>query len=44
MKYESLTSYGIKVMVNVKVFINKTDVEVDTRAMTLDPQTYVPAR
>ena len=33
----SRTSYGLKVMTNVKVFVDATD--TDTRAMT-----YVPAR
>ena len=41
-KYESPTSYGIEVMANVKVFVHATD--ADTRAMTLAPRTYVPAR
>ena len=41
-KYESPTSYGLKVMTNVKVFA--TDVDADTRAMTLAPRTYIPAR
>ena len=43
-KYESPTSYGLKVMPNVKVFVHATHADEDTRAMTLAPQTYVPAR
>ena len=35
-------------MANVKVFVHATDadadVDADTRAMTLAPRTYVPAR
>ena len=40
MKYESPTSYGIEVMVNVKVFVHATN--GDAEAMTLVPQTYFP--
>ena len=44
MKYESPTSYGIKVMANVQVFFHATDTNADTNAesmaMTLLPQTY----
>ena len=40
MKYECPTSYALKVMTNVKVFVHATDadVDVDTRAMTLAPR------
>ena len=31
-------------MANVKVFVYATDADADTRAMTLAPRTYVPAR
>ena len=44
-KYESPTSYGLKVMTNVKVFVHATDADADTdtdadtMAMTLAPRT-----
>ena len=45
-KYESPISSGKKVMAKVKVFVHASnaDADVDTRAMTLAPRTYVPAR
>ena len=47
-KYESPTSYALKVMTNVKVFVHATDADsdayADTRAMTIAPRIYVPAR
>ena len=43
MQYESLITFGIKVMAKTKVFVNES--HADVRAMTLAPQTYfVPAR
>ena len=48
MQYESLISFGKKVMAKVKVFVHtfNTDVDADTDTwlMTLAPQTFVPAR
>ena len=46
MQYESVISSGNKVMAKVKVFLHPThdDADVDARAMTLAPRTYVPAR
>ena len=35
MKYEIATSYALKVMTNVKVFVHATDAHADTRAMKL---------
>ena len=55
-QYESSISYGKKVMVNVKVFVHASnadadadtdadmDADADTKAMTLAPRTFVPAR
>ena len=45
-QYKSATSYGIEVMVNVKVFVHTTVADPDTnpRAMTLAPWTYIPTR
>ena len=40
-QYESLTSSGKKVMTKVKVFVHATDADVDGRAMTLAPRTYL---
>ena len=46
MQYESRISSGKKVMAKVKVFVHASNAEadVDTRAMTLAPRTFVPAR
>ena len=48
MKYESSIFNGLKVMAKVKVFVHAanadTDANADSRAMTLAPQTFVPAR
>ena len=48
MKYESSIFNGLKVMAKVKVFVHATaadaDADADTRAMTLAPRTFVPAR
>ena len=54
MKYESSMFIGLKVMTKVKVFVyaanadadadSDTDADADGRAMTLAPQTFVPAR
>ena len=50
MKYESSVFNGLKVMAKVKVFIHATnagadaDADADTRAVTLAPHTFVPAR
>ena len=46
MKYESLITSGLKVMAKVKVFVHaaNADADVDSRAMTLAPGTFVPAR
>ena len=50
MKYESSIFNGLKVMAKVKVFVHAAnadadaDADVDTRAMTLAPRTFVPAR
>ena len=47
-QYESFISYGKKVMAKVKVFVHTsnadTDADADTRAMTLAPRTFIPAR
>ena len=47
-QYESSISYGKKVMAKVKVFVHGSkadaDADADTRAMTLAPRTFVPAR
>ena len=49
-QYESPISSGKKVMAKVKVFIHASnadadgDADADTRAMTLAPRTFVPAR
>ena len=49
-KYKSLISSGKKVMAKVKVFVHASnaeadaDTDADTRAMTLAPRTFVPAR
>ena len=40
LKYESSILNGFKVMAKVKVFVHAAD----ARAMTLAPQTFVPAR
>ena len=48
MKYESSIFIGLKVMAEVKVFVYAANADADTdadgRAMTLAPQTFVPAR
>ena len=48
MQYESPISSGKKVMAKVKVFVHAAnadaDADADTRAMTLAPRTFVPAR
>ena len=46
MKYESSIFKGLKVMAKVKVFVHtaNADADADTRAMTLAPRTFVPAR
>ena len=50
MQYESPISSGKKVMAKVKVFVHASnadadaDADADTRAMTLAPRTFVPAR
>ena len=42
MKYESSIINGLKVMAKVKVFVHAAN--ANARAMTLAPQTFVPAR
>ena len=46
-QYESPISSGKKVMAKVEVFVHASnadaDADADTRAMTLAPQTFVPA-
>ena len=48
MKYESSIFNGLKVIAKVKVFVHAAnadaDADADTRAMTLAPRTFVPAR
>ena len=50
MKYESSIFFDLKVMAKVKVFVYSAnadanaDTDTDGRAMTLAPQTFVPAR
>ena len=50
MKYESYIFIGLKVMAKVKLFVYatnadaNTDADVDGRAMTLAPRTFVPDR
>ena len=48
MKYESYICNGLKVMAKVKVFVYAAnadaDTDADSRAMTLAPRTFVPAR
>ena len=48
MKYESSIFNGLKVKAKVKVFVYAAnadaDADPDTRAMTLAPRTFVPAR
>ena len=44
MQNESSISYGKKVMAKVKVFVHASNADADTRAMTLAPGTFVPAR
>ena len=49
-QYESPISSDKKVMAKVKVFVHASnadadeDADMDTRAMTLAPRTFVPAR
>ena len=42
-QYESPLTSGLKVMAKVKVFVQNTDANVDSdsRAITLDPKTYL---
>ena len=56
MKYESSIFNGLKVIAKVKVFVHAVnpdadtdtnadaDTDADSRAMTLAPRTFVPAR
>ena len=44
MKYESSIFNGLKVMAKVKVFVHAANADADSRAMTLAPRTFVPAR
>ena len=46
MQYESSITFGKKAMAKVKVFVHASnaDADGDTRAMTLAPRTFVPAR
>ena len=46
MQYESPISNGLKVIAKVKVFVytSNADADTDTRAVTLAPRTFVPAR
>ena len=48
MKYESSFFNGLQVMVKNKVFVYEAnadaDTDADSRAMTLAPQTFIPAR
>ena len=46
MKYESSIFIGLKVMAKVKVFVYaaNADADMNGRAMTLAPRTFVPAR
>ena len=50
MQYESPITSGKEVMAKVKVFVHATntdadaDADADTRAVTLAPRTFVPAR
>ena len=43
-KYESSIFNGLKVMAKVKVFIYPANADADSKAMTLAPWTFVPAR
>ena len=43
-QYESPITSGLKVMANVKDFVYAANADVDGRAMTLAPRTFVPAR
>ena len=45
-QYEISISYGKEIMAKVNVFVyaSNADAEADTRAMTLAPWTFVPAR
>ena len=45
-QYESPITSGLKVIVKVKVFVyaSNADADADTRAVTLAPRTFVPAR
>ena len=42
--YEISIFNGLKVMTKVKVFVHATNADADTRAVTLAPRTFVPAR
>ena len=44
MKYKSFIFSGLKVMAKVKVFVYAANADTDSRAMTLAPRTFVPAR
>ena len=48
MQYESPITSGLKVIAKVKVFVYASnadaDADADTRAVTLAPRTFVPAR
>ena len=44
MKYERSITSGLEVMAKVKVFVQAADMDVDDRAMTLAPRSYVPTR
>ena len=44
MKYEYSIFNGLKVMAKVKVYVHTAHADVDARAMTLAPRTFVPAR
>ena len=40
----NMKAYGKKVMAKVKNFVHASDADADTRAMTLAPSKFVPAR
>ena len=42
--YKISTFNGWKVMAKVKVFVHAANGDADTRAMTLAPRTFIPAR
>ena len=43
-KYESPISYGMQVKAKVKLFVYAPNIETDTRAVTIAPRIFVPAR